>query len=348
MAQAEQSGVELRTLKNRFSWEGDRLLIDMATPEWDVIEVDATGYRVRRLEDASPFKRYSHQQALPFPEPGGSVSEILDFVPIKAKMDEHGNIVDQSAQILFLVWLPSTLLEHIPRPIPNIYGGHGSGKTTKTESVRSLVDPSMTPTLGTLKDALDLVVQLDKNACLPLDNLSSFPDWASDIICRAVTGTGFSTRELFTTMDDHPVFFRRLVILNCINPVGGNPDLMDRCILFETDPIEKSDRKSLVKMREQFQEARPRIFGAMLQAVSDAMRILPTIQLKELPRMADWCLWGCAIAEAIGIKHEDFLRAYFETIESRDKDFALGGLVSGAMIEFMNDRSQPWEGSEQS
>ena len=344
MAQAEAACGELRTLKNRFSWEGDRLLIDMATPEWDVIEVNAECYSVKRLEDASPFKRYSHQQRLPHPEPGGSVKEVLGYVPIKTKIDGEG-CRDERAQILFLVWLVTTLLEHIPRPIPNIHGGHGTGKTTQCEFIRSLVDPSMTPTLGTLKDGFDLTVQLDKNACLPLDNLSFFPDWVSDIICRAVTGTGFSTRELYTTMDDHPIFFRRLVILNGINPVGGNPDLMDRCILFETDPIETTDRKYLTWMREQFEEARPRIFGAMLQALSDAMRILPTIDLKELPRMADWALWGCAAAEAMGIPHEAFVKAYFDSIDRRDKDVALGGLVSGALIEFMDGRSAPWEGT---
>jgi hypothetical protein len=54
------------------------------------------------------------------------------------------------------------------------------------------------------------------------------------------------------------------------------------------------------QFRQEFAEARPRILDAVLEALSRAIAIRPSIQLEELLRMADFALWGAAIAEAIG------------------------------------------------
>src|SRR5262249_4285491 len=59
-----------------------------------------------------------------------------------------------------------------------------------------------------------------------------------------------------------------------------------------------------------FDAARPRILGAMLDAVSGALRGLPDVRLDALPRMADFALWATAAEPALGWEPGQMLRAY--------------------------------------
>jgi hypothetical protein len=45
-----------------------------------------------------------------------------------------------------------------------------------------------------------------------------------------------------------------------------------------------------------------------------ALRIKPTIKLQDLPRMADFALWGEAISQAMGNNPLEFINAYYENI----------------------------------
>jgi len=54
--------------------------------------------------------------------------------------------------------------------------------------------------------------------------------------------------------------------------------------------------------------------------LAKAAAIKPTIHLDELPRMADFMEWGCAISEALGIGMEVFKAAYLGNIRSQNKE----------------------------
>ena len=44
----------------------------------------------------------------------------------------------------------------------------------------------------------------------------------------------------------------------------------------------------------EFEAARPRILGALLDAVALGLRKLPALALRQLPRMADFATWASA------------------------------------------------------
>ena len=48
-----------------------------------------------------------------------------------------------------------------------------------------------------------------------------------------------------------------------------------------------------------FEAARPRLVGAMFDVLAKAMHRYPAIHLPALPRMADFCRWGYAVADAL-------------------------------------------------
>ena len=57
------------------------------------------------------------------------------------------------------------------------------------------------------------------------DNVSEIKEWISDQLCRAVTGSGFSKRELYSDDDDIIYNFRRCIGFNGINLGATKADL---------------------------------------------------------------------------------------------------------------------------
>ena len=58
-----------------------------------------------------------------------------------------------------------------------------------------LVDPSPVKTFSFPRDVNEFIQQLAHNFVTAYDNISVIRDWVSDLLCRAITGSGFSKRE---------------------------------------------------------------------------------------------------------------------------------------------------------
>ena len=48
----------------------------------------------------------------------------------------------------------------------------------------------------------------------------------------------------------------------------------------------------------EFELARPRILGALLDATAHGLQVLPRVRLQRLPRMADFAFWATACGSA--------------------------------------------------
>ncbi|MBM3299138.1 MAG: hypothetical protein FJY85_04200, partial [Deltaproteobacteria bacterium] len=327
------TATERRDLYNRYAFIDGKLYIDMANEMGDIIEVSAEGYRKVKLEKP-PFKRFSHQQALPDPEPGGSVSDVFDYLPPLSEYD----------RILIQIWLVTAMLEHIPRPGLILHGAWGGGKSTAGRILRSLIDPSIIPSINLSNDNKEVVQMMDHHAIVLIDNLSGLPRGASDQLCRAVTGEGVTKRVLYSDDDDFLRFFRRTFILIGINLPSAAPDLLDRSLIIELPHINDAERCDEVELLEEFERARGKIFGAILETMASAMKIKPTIELTKKPRMADFATYGCAAADKLGIGKDRFLEAYRHNRESQNREILNDDVVCQALLRMMEDTDDDWEG----
>ena len=138
---------------------------------------------------------------------------------------------------------------------------------------------------------------------LAFDNLSSLPVWLSDALCRLASGGSFAVRQLYT--DDEEVLFEaaRPILLNGIEEVISRPDLGDPAIFLTLPPIGEAQRRPESELWHEFEIARPRILGALLDAVVHG------VHLDHLPRMADFALWATACETALW-PAGTFARAY--------------------------------------
>jgi hypothetical protein len=89
--------------------------------------------------------------------------------------------------------------------------------------------------------------------------------------------------------------------------------------------------------------ARPRILGALLEAVSHGLRTLPEVRLKRLPRMADFALWATACETALW-PAGTFLRAYEANRRAAIEAMIEADPVAARVLEIMAERSR-WTGN---
>jgi len=276
----------------------------LANQTKQAVRIDAIGWRV--TEGSIPyFRDASHSVEQVTPAMNGDVKKLLDFVTLK----------DEKLKLLFLVSVITCFVPNINHPAFLFHGCKGSAKTTTMKFVQKIVDPSTESSSSLPRTEYDLGLHLSQSSFVAYDNLTQIQPWQSDMLCRAVTGGSVAKRENYTDTDVVRVNFQGCIALNGINLVVSKSDLLDRSIIFELERIHESKRKPLNDIENEFAQALPDILGGIFSTLSRAIREYYNLSLTELPRMADYCKWGCAVAIALGHTAAEFIDAYDENIK---------------------------------
>lgn len=320
-------------LKNRAAFIDGTVWYDLTNDAHQTVQITKDGWAV--VDDAPIiFRKYSHQAPQVIPTRGGDVIEVLDFV----------NVTDSDLSILFVVYLVSCFIPGFAHPMPYIFGPQGSAKSSFSRTLRRLIDPSKTEVLIFPKDKQELAQHLSHYYLAFYDNLHYLSQDMSDVLCQAITGGGFSKRRLYSDGDDVIFSLQANVGLNGVSLISDKPDLLDRSLLFELERLEGEDRNDEGEMVKAFEIARPRILGAIFDAVAGALARYPDIKLVRKERMADFTKWGAAIADALGIGQDNFLAAYSRNVDSQNDEVIEGDLIATLVVKLMEFRDE-WSGS---
>ncbi|NIU81386.1 hypothetical protein GWN63_03965, partial [Candidatus Bathyarchaeota archaeon] len=164
------------------------------------------------------------------------------------------------------------------------------------------------------------------------------------MLCRACTGQGFTKRRLYTDEDSVIFQFQRCVGVNGIALSQLSPDFLDRCLTLTLQQIPSHQRKHEQELWKQFKMAKPRILGAILDTLSQAMKIYPQVEIERLPRMADFATWGEAISRALDHQPGEFLHAYRMKIGEQVAEVLEQNPIGLAILAFMQTQ-EAWEGA---
>lgn len=323
---------KLIKLHNRIAEHEGSFYYDLCdTP--NIVRITPNGWEVT-FDYPILFRRYSHQQKQVIPQKGGDIRRLFDFI----------NIKDEQHRLLALAYLATCFIPGIPHPIFHPWGDQGAGKTSMFEFFKELVDPSKLGVFITPRNPEELIQALDHHYLCLFDNISTFPDWLSDLFSQACTGGGFSKRMLYTDDDDVIYQIQRCIGINGINLLVVRSDMMDRTILLHMDRIEPAMRKEKKVIMAEFEKQKPYILGCIFDTLSRAMAIYPTVKLKNLPRMADFMTWGVAISQALGYQGEDFIIAYQKNIEAQNSEIINSNTLAQAVLVLMQDLGE-WNGT---
>ena len=244
---------------------------------------------------------------LPTPKRGGSLDLLQPFV----------NIGSEDDFTLLKAWLIGALRPRGPYPCLAVIGQQGSAKTFLSRVARELIDPNKAPVRAQPRDERDMMIAARNGWVIGFDNLSGLAPWLSDALCRLATGASFATRQLYTDAEESLFEAARPLILNGIDEVATRGDLQDRSIVLSLPVISEEQRRTEAELWSAFRDAHQLILGALLDAVSAALRNERTVKLEKLPRMADFARWVEAAGEALGSPTGSFMAAYDSNLRLR-------------------------------
>jgi hypothetical protein len=312
--------------------EGD-IFIDLADRDWRVVRVSAdAGYSVLS-ESPVKFKRPKGLLALPEPQSGGRIEDLRPFV----------NIGDDRQWRLLVGFILGAFHPTGPYPILEVNGDQGSGKSVMTKVLRLLVDPNVAParSLGNLHD---LALAANNGWLLGFDNLSFIRKHMSDALCRVSTGGASARRTLYEDEGETIFEAKRPVVLNGIGNFITESDLLDRTLVLQLPAIRSAQRQDERQFWKNFTEVQPKIFGALLDAVSCAMRTVDSVPARtDWPRMMDFAKWVTAAEGQLGWKSGSFMEAYNENREEANARVIDDDKFAQAIIDLANTGG--WSGT---
>jgi len=312
----------------RIAAQGAAFYVDLGNPDWQVIEITKDGWHILN-ESPVKFERHPALTALPHPEDGGALRDVSKFLN-----------VGEQAEILLLTWLSYCLCPGRPFPVTAISGAQGTGKSTTTRVLRSLVDPSVAPITTVPKSERDLVIAAGNSHMLALDNVGEISAQFSDWLCRLSTGGGLRTRRLYKNSEEKIFSFTKPIIVNGISDLPTRSDLLSRTLLIHQEPIPEKNRMDEAAFWTAFNAIRPRVFGRLLDVVQVGMKNLPEVKLSAMPRMADFARWGVAVEQAIGFSKGAFLKAYAVNLQDTHAAAVDASPIAQAILDFLDDYSK--------
>jgi hypothetical protein len=256
------------------------------------------------------------------------------------------NIKDEDNKLLLKCYIVALFIPEIPKPILMLHGEQGSAKSTLQELIKMLVDPSIIRTLSFPRDINELIQQLSHNHVAYFDNISNIKEWYSDQLCRAVTGSGFSKRQLWTDDDDIIYNFKRCIGFNGINLAATKADLLDRGLIIQLERIPKENRRKITDIWNEFERMKPQLLGYIFDMLVKVIQRKKhgSIEIKDHPRMADFAEVAEIISRSMGYPENKFLAAYHKNIGLQTQQALEASPVATAIMKFMEFRIE-WLGT---
>lgn len=318
-------------LYNRVAWHDNEIWYDLTDDNYKAVRISKDGWEIVENPPIL-FRSYIHQKPANLDRESTNPKKLLDYINIDSEEDK----------LLLLVCVVTSFIPNIPHPIIVCYGPHGSAKSVLFKILKLLIDSSAMETLSLPTDIKEFVQQCSHHWCAYYDNVSHLSNSFSDAFCRAATGEGFSKRELYSDDTDFIYSFKRCLGVNAINISNTNSDFLDRAVIFKLDTISVDERKAEYELMKEVKKNLPSIRAGIFDILSKTMKIREEINIKKLPRMADFAIWGEAVARALGEPEGKFLRIYKQKIDERVLDVLEENLIGIAILKLMEEEKR-WE-----
>lgn len=338
ISKAQMDGTERSKIYNRVAQSNCSIYYDLGNTKWEAVRITKNNIEIISLNVDSPIFRRSqslYEQVRPVFDDSAALDKLADLLHIV-----------QNDRLVFKVNLVALLLESYPIPIMVFDGNSGSLKTTVTATVKRIIDPngnSKEDNVSTIyAKSEDLILQIYNRYLASFDNVSKIGQEMSDILCKAITGSSNPKRELYTNADETILSYRRKIVLNGVVPTLDYTDLRERLLFFSRDTIDEKNRITEEEFEQKFHSLLPSVLGAIFQTLKDAMNLYSQIknEIKPQSRMADFEIWGEAIARSLGCKQDQFLESYHNKLKEGTLNAKDQYPIVNIIQNFMEDKKE--------
>ena len=361
--------------------------VDLCDKFWRSIKITVKGYEI--IYQTPPmFRRNKHMQKLPLPQKYdgsddndgnsphlmcntltvGISKKIKDIsykigdspslpsqpslYPYLMKLNHFYNL-DSKDFFLTIVHMINTFFVDRPQTLLSVNGIKGSAKTSISEGIKKVLDPSETLTLDMPNNRDELLQNIDHHFYPSFDNVDYITHEFSNIFCRTLTGAGTFKRMLWTDDEEFIRSFLKSININGINVVVVREDLLDRALLVFALPF-NGNRKTKSELNAEFNKILPYVLHDLYTLVSKVLFLLPETEDPTEFRMIDYAKIGCAVSKALGYDREYFIKIYREKLLTQIKEAIYNDTFGNVLLSFIEDENNlaplenghyVWEGS---
>lgn len=299
----------------------------LANDQWSSVIVRPDGWKIGRLKNVK-FIRQPSDEAQVLPQEGGDLLEL---------MRPYVNMNDDD-YLLFILTLVQYFIRTSSHFATILSSGKGTGKSTLSKIIRSLVDPSKAGVSTPPQNEEALIVNLSNNYFVCYDNTAPLSEKVSNLLCASITGSRTTKRILYTTNDQAILNLHNIIVLNGISIVPAKSDLAERSLLFKLKKIKSSDRATDSSIWENFKRDKPLILGAIFTTLSKAMTVYATLERPEkLHRLADANLEMICIGQALGLTTEKVQDLIAENNKNLQSEYAQGNMLVEVVMNYLSN-----------
>jgi len=333
--------IEHKELNLRVAGQDDVIYYDLTNLRWEIIKITSKGWDIVKDNTIPLFKRYENN-SIPQVYPKKNDENDSNRKYFKEFLNLF-NLRTTGDRLLLENYLIALFIPNIQKSILAISGNGGGAKTTTFYLIKNIIDPSTVDTISFSPSTNDLKQSLEHNYVVYFDNVSYISQEVSDILCRAVTGSGDSKRELYTTDGIFIYKFRRCIGINGINIVTTRPDFVDRSLILRVERIPEEKRRKEEDIIKEFERLRPFVLGYIFDISVKYLKYREEhkgeIIVKNPPRMADFAESCEIISRCLGHPENAFIEAYRENIDNQNDEIIESSPVAESIIAFMENKN---------
>jgi hypothetical protein len=254
----------------RVAEHNGRIYLDLCNDEWQAVECTRHNWDVI---DNPPVKFIRRPGMLPLPIPERVTEQLSGIAGLRSLFPN----LSQTDFALCVTWLMSCTRDTGMFPILIINGMAGSGKSSLTKMLVSLIDPKVDDVLRPPKDERDVFSAAGQSWLIAYENVSRIPAWLSNALCSIATGAAYSKTKFYRDFDHGYVRAKRPVVINAIPDLVEAEDLASRAFILNLPPL--IERVSEIELERRCNAARPRILAGVLDGVCHALRNVGGVRL---------------------------------------------------------------------
>lgn len=329
----------------RCVFQNGDIIIDRGDEDWHAWVISKDDGATLVHQDRPLFKRYGHMRQLSNVDLSGTAEDIKSFLSYFHV--KTGSLDDDIA--LLVGHLGTAFAAHIPHAILIVTGPQGAAKTTLTNALRRLIDPSVLSNIHLSSDPKEFIQSLAHHYMPVFDNVTFIErEWQLDTLCRTITGEGFSKRGLYTDDTDFIYQFKHMPAMNGINVPFSRGDILDRALVIEVERVSTEERKSEREVELYLEMMIPKVLGAIFNTLPKAMSLVTNVDQElrgRLPRLADYCIWAESFCQAVGYEKGLFLKRFNEKMEDNASLSVEGDAICELITLMINPATEPWDGT---
>lgn len=330
----KDSKIMVRTMLrvgSRVNDDGEKqYLLDLGTANGEMVVTDEHGWQIEK-NTTEPF--LAPDGACVTPVRFASALDAYNY--LSGRLEQAG--VPSELCLLLCVAIVCMLRDDMAYPLLEFIGPAGSGKTSLVLLIIQSLDPTGSGRVVSCGiNKTDIGAVGSKRHVFTIDNASGLSRESQDLLCQIPYGVTIASKKLYTNYGVAQADIHKPTIITSVAPAVTQTDLQTRRL-----EIRFKARQQFARDVSPSESDRGLILGACLTLLHVGLKQEKvSLATQSKHRMAQYAMFGEAIATALGHAVGTFDRLYSMAKKKAAAEYAAGDYVAFAIDKFLRDQQK--------